>query len=314
MVNCGGMKSIGLILLSFLASALPSSAAIFGNDTRISITENSAYFPQARATAIAVISTSEAAPGKLKLPVDSPSSLCRDERFSQDPTLAYSCTGFLVASDLIVTAGHCMVNVGESRNETETYCKAYSWLFDYNGSSDPEAIPAENLYHCKQVVYAVREEHAPFRDFALVQLDRPVTGRAPYALARNSITGREALSMIGHPFGTPAKLSRDAQVLLNNPERQSFITNLNAFEGNSGSPVFNHAHEVVGILIGGTPSESLLKDKARSCNRYNRCSEDGANCTVPDTGTSQFPGFQRTGSEVQRIIPVRELIEAFKRN
>jgi hypothetical protein len=302
------MRAILLIFLSFIP--ILAHAAIFGADDRIALTPLSEAYPLARSTAIALIGAniSEAAPGKLRLHVD-PHPLCPEERFSTDTSLAYSCTGFLVAPDLIATAGHCMVNTGESRHETDTFCQAYSWLFGYDASADPAAIPEENLYRCKQVIYAVRDERAPFRDFALVQLNRPVAGRAPLRLAKGPVGAQETLSMIGHPFGSPAKLSRNARVLLHDPSRQGFIASLDAFEGNSGSPVFNHAREVVGILVGGTPSISLVTDKAQGCERYNQCAEDGSGCTQPDSDTSLFPGFQRTGSEVQHIAPIAELIK-----
>jgi hypothetical protein len=202
----------------------------------------STTFP-ARATAIAVLASlvSEGAPGKWKLEVDSSSSfLCRNERFSQDPFLSYSCTGFLVGPDLIATAGHCMVNTGESRHETDTYCQAFSWLFDFRFSSSGklnlDEVPAENLYRCKEVIYAVKDEKAPFRDFALVRLERPVVGR--------------------------------------------------------------------------TPAEAFVPDREKNCSRFNRCNEEGTRCEIPDGDTSVFPEFQRTGSDVQRIQPLREWIES----
>jgi V8-like Glu-specific endopeptidase len=254
------------------------------------------------------------------LKLDAPLSsrfLCAGERFDSDPSLGYSCSGFLVGPDLIATAGHCMVNTGENHNETETYCKVYSWLFDYQidagGKANVDTIPAEHLYQCKQVIYAVREEGAPYRDYALVQLDRPVANREPLLLADPTTRPiKTPLSMIGYPFGTPAKLSSGAEILLDDLARTSFITNLTAFEGNSGSAVFDSSNEVVGILIGGTPSSSLVEDDVKKCQRYNRCDETGSHCTEVDKDTSVFPGFQRTGSEVQRIEPIIRLIKHFR--
>lgn len=312
------MKIQLLACAALILSSITAQAAIFGPDDRAYVTSTSTSTLLARATAVAVLSSlhEESSPGKIKLHASSlAGEVCSDEKFAQDPTLPWACTGFLVAPNLIATAGHCMVNVGESRNETETYCQAFSWLFDYqvdkNGKAELENIPAEKLYKCKQVIYAVRDEQAPFRDYALVELDRPVTDREPLKLVTDAPKGN--LTMIGHPLGTPKKISRVGHVLLDDRKRESFITSLDAFEGNSGSPVFNSRSEVVGILVAGTPSISLIKDESRSCQRYNRCDQNAKNCKLPDKDNSVFPGFQAVGSEVQRIAPVIELIKSFQK-
>lgn len=285
------------------------------------MTDSSPKIELARATAVAVLSANYeiSAPGKINLAVDTLSDvLCSEEKFSQDISLAYACTGFLVAPDLLVTAGHCGVNVGETRNQTADYCEAFSWLFDFRANDDGKVetknISSENHYKCKQIIYAVREEGPAYRDFALVQLDRPVKNRTPLKLATTEPKVKDSLFMIGHPLGSPTKLSADAEVLLNDKNRQSLISNLDAFDGNSGSPVFNEKNEVLGILVGGTPGSSLIDDpKGRKCRIYNRCDNEGNNCLQPDKDTSVFPGFQRTGSEVQKIGPLIELIEKFQK-
>lgn len=117
---------------------------------------------------------------------------CPSVRFARSQGLSYTCTGFLVGPDLIATAGHCMVNTGDTRNETEMYCKAYSWLFDYRQDVNSQNIDPANHYKCKRVICAVKDERAPFRDFALVQLERPVTGRCD-VLNRCSDSGTNCL-------------------------------------------------------------------------------------------------------------------------
>ncbi len=309
------MKTLPVLFL--ILSCIHANAAIFGRDDRIAIAPGTRGHALSRSTAVAILNSlhEPVGPGKLKLfPNSLEGLLCEEERFSRSISLPYSCSGFLVAPDLIATAGHCMVNTGESRNETDTYCQAYSWLFDYQEGIDTNNVPADNLYRCKQVIYAVKDEEAPFRDYALVQLDRPVSGRRPLKLAPGPLSPREIFSMIGHPHGTPAKLSHGARLLLDNPQRESFITTLDAFEGNSGSAVFNARDEVVGILVAGTPGRGLISPAGRSCEIYNRCDERGENCLSPDKDTSIFPGFQRVGTEVQRIAPVIELINQSARS
>jgi V8-like Glu-specific endopeptidase len=311
------MKAYSAALLGLMIT-LQAHGAIFGQDNRVDITPNSPSESYARSTAIAVLSGNfKIAADKIKLDFSDESGiLCKDQRFSDQPSLSYACTGFLVAPNILATAGHCMVNTGESEHETDTYCKAFSWLFDYqvdsSGKFNAENISTHQLYHCKQVIYAVNQSSAPFLDFALVELDRPAIGRKPFTLAP-AMENQIPLSMIGYPLGMPAKYSTTAKILLDNPSRESFITNLDAFEGNSGSPVLNRSMEVVGILIAGSPSPNTIDDASGTCGRYNRCDENGENCLASDAAVLSQPGFQHIGSEVQRIAPLQDKLRSFEK-
>lgn len=295
--------------------------AIFGVDDRIEANISSPWRDPIRSTAVAVLSGNleEQPDGNFKLLTgDHTGSLCSEEKFSEDPYLAYACTGFLVAPDLLVTAGHCASNVGVTINEEKMYCEVYSWLFDFRkdslGQIKTEGITKDDLYRCRRIIFAVIEEKAPFRDFALIQLDRPVTGnRKPFKLADGGPRKADILTMIGHPLGMPAKVTRNGKVLVNDPTKSAFVTNLDALAGNSGSPVINWRNEVVGILVGGSPSLNYGErpGSEQKCSVYNRCDDAGANCLFPDSQETigKLPGFQRVGSDVQRIDPIIELIK-----
>lgn len=293
-------------------------AAVFGIDDRVMLTPDHPEKAWARSTAVAVLNSleTETSPGFWELDVDtSKDFLCSDEKFYNRPSLSYACSGVLVAPDLLITAGHCMVNKGEVRNEKGMYCEAYStWIFDYaidrKGKPQTQNIPAKNRYTCKQIVYAVSDAQ---NDYALIQLDRPVEGRRPLRIATEGVRPAGRYKMAGHPLGLPTVLSRNARVLEDDPSKNYFVTNLDAFIGNSGSGVVNSRNEVVGILISGTPSSNLIKDEAQQCERINSCDENGHNCLLPDVPPAgkELP---RVGSEVQRIAPVLEVMKEFERN
>jgi V8-like Glu-specific endopeptidase len=295
-------------------------AAIFGQDSRSLVLPQSPAAKYSQATAVAVLSGNvvETVDGKFDLDIPQLSeSFCAEQKFVMNPSMSYACTGFLVAPDLIATAGHCMVNTGEARNEKDKYCEVYSWLFDYRadsfGKTKTKGLEKGQLYHCKEVIYAVKDEQAPFRDYALVRLDRPVEGRTPYQL-QSRVGQNEEVTMLGYPLGLPLIASYDAKILLNDLAKQAFVTNLDAFEGNSGSPVFNGQKEVVGILVGGTPSQSFFADtKKGGCFRYNVCDQLGNNCLLSDENLN-LPGIQRVGSDVQRIQPLLDLLNSLPEN
>ena len=80
--------------------------------------------------------------------------LCEREKFTKQPTASINCTGFLVAEDLLLTAGHCMVNWGEARDSVTPQCSDFHWLFDYEldekGEVNLENFPKENLLNVKR--------------------------------------------------------------------------------------------------------------------------------------------------------------------
>ena len=309
------------LLFMTLAHALPARAVIFGADDRRNAIQASAARETRQSIALGVLTGVETwktnASGKPALDLDTTllsDFLCKDEKFSSDPTLEYACTGFLVGPDLLATAGHCQVNTGVSQNETEMYCKVYDWLFDYttdaSGQAQTKDLSTDNLYHCKKIIYAVNDEHAPYNDFALIQLDRPVVGRKPLVLASQPAHVGDSVTMLGFPLGTPMKYSSNARVRVNNPLFPTYGTDLDAMDGNSGSPVMNAQNEVIGILISGEPVELFYDDTAMGCRRYNKCDQNGRNCSTPSVLKTSLPIFQDPGSDVWRIAPLKALVES----
>jgi hypothetical protein len=182
-------------------------------------------------------------------------NICRDERFSEQPILP-DCTGFLIAPDLIATAGHCV--------ENEYQCQSFSWVFGF--VEGVTRFPEDDVYHCKEIVNR-RFSLASFitRDFAIIRLDRPVVNREPLPLRLNGrVRVGEPLGVIGHPSGLPMKVADDASV--RRARIGFFYTDLDTFQGNSGSPVFNMDTGLVeGILVEG--EEDYFFDSTSHCYR-----------------------------------------------
>lgn len=309
-----------LLFFVFFVYLCTSEAAIFGQDDRqyarlkSPLLTSTNYQNLAESTAIAVITGNQKlnANGTYDIFVEN-LPFCSDEKFAQDQSLSYGCSGFLIAPDILITAGHCVYAVNnpneELRHETGKACEAFTWLFDYQvnalGQLQTQNIPGSKLAKCKEIIYAVQNQKSPFSDFAIIKLDRAM--KRPFLkLSDKDPVLNEGVFTIGYPFGTPAKISFNAKVSVSNPAQQSFLTNLDVFEGNSGSPVFNQKNEVVGILIAGTPSSNTVVDKKNQCQRYNRCDDQGKKCLEDDKDTTIIPNYQGVGSEVQRVAPLKQ--------
>ncbi|HNW43313.1 MAG TPA: serine protease [Elusimicrobiales bacterium] len=182
--------------------------------------------------------------------------LCPNERFADQATGAF-CSGTLVGEDLIMTAGHCV--------KTEAACADTKFIFGFKvGAKDetgPKAVASGEVYGCASIVkrYKAGEAGSPFpagqtlgADYALVKLDRKVTGHKPLAINRSgSIKKDTGIFVIGHPSGMPLKVAGDATVR-DAGKKGYFVANLDTFGGNSGSAVFNAAtNKIEGILVRG---------------------------------------------------------------
>jgi V8-like Glu-specific endopeptidase len=189
-------------------------------------------------------------------------NVCSTERFKDQVSLP-RCSGFLVAPDVLVTAGHCVTNAYD--------CENYSWVFDYVKGT--EKIDKKNVYKCKSIIS--RKQTLGIlatKDYAVVKLDRVAEDRTPLKFRkRGSIKKGTGLVVIGHPSGLPLKIADGAEVT--KKRWKFFYANLDTYGGNSGSAVFNQkTAEVEGILIQGA------KDYIRNgiCNVSNRTSNSNA--------------------------------------
>ncbi|MFC0666201.1 trypsin-like peptidase domain-containing protein [Azotobacter chroococcum] len=170
-------------------------------------------------------------------------NLCPGERFREQPIGAF-CSGFLVAPDVIATAGHC-VNTSNAAN----VCFVFGFRMQ-NATTATTTIENKDIYRGASVIGRQEVSNGP--DWALVRLDRPVNNHRVVKFRRaGTIPNGQAVHVIGHPVGLPTKFAGGATVR-ENQSNAFFIANLDTYGGNSGSPVFNSTtHEVEGILVRG---------------------------------------------------------------
>jgi hypothetical protein len=168
--------------------------------------------------------------------------LCSGERFATQPRAALG-TAFLVGPDMVATAAHVLL--GEDLTTLRL-------VFDFAVTK-----VGENPKTCREI-YRISKLHASDTgngryDWALVQLKRAVVGGVPLTFAEGSygLHRHMPIYMWGHSAGTPKKFV-EGSVLSNDATTWTIRTKLDAFGGDSGSPVFNQDHQVVGVLFGGS--------------------------------------------------------------
>lgn len=213
--------------------------------------------------------------------------LCPVEPFRSQPTGAF-CSGFLVAPNVVATAGHC-IYPGDTKRVRFVF--GFRMIDEKTGQTK---VANSEIYSGTELMG--REYHPRGADWALVRLDRVVTNHRVSKIRRSGkIENGVSVHVIGHPSGLPTKYAGDAWVR-ENSENEFFTANLDTYGGNSGSPVFNSdSHEVEGILVRGEADYRL--DDKYACWSSKHCPTTG--CAGEDvTRITILPGLSRMVSEI----------------
>lgn len=256
---------LAAILLSLTLNAVANDKIIYGEDNRHDVYtyKDPAIVELSRST-VALIKKSDIRwdGNYYNIPYQSLSqrmNLCTQERFHNQPAAAF-CSGFLVGPKKIITAGHCIQNLND--------CKETAFVFDYKMANSTQYYGSfSNIFLCKKILGQKKDSRGV--DFAVIEIDEEITDRTPLTLASASeLEVNDRVFTIGHPSGLPTKITDNGQVRSIDREIGNFVTNLDTFGGNSGSPVFNsRTHEVEGILVRGDTDYVTVNDSCKSSNR-----------------------------------------------
>lgn len=261
---------INIIILPVSAGHLnlsDKSRAIYGVDDRKFIDSNSSSKIKLLSKSIAMIASKDIVEkhvlnstihGSLLSDRDG-LNLCAEEKFAQHHSVN-SCTGFLIAPDLMASAGHCFIS--------EVDCSDKIIAFDVLSKNEVKKgyrISNKNIYECKEVVSRVLDSENSI-DYVVIRLKRKVINRPILKLRKDGLIGaKDKVFMIGHPLGLPQIVSNSSEIV-ESENSHFFKTKLDSFEGNSGSPVFNSkTFEVEGILVRG--EEDFFMDSTLQCRR-----------------------------------------------
>ena len=272
--------------------------ALYGDDGRVEVRDAPAPLRRAADSVAALFEARQlvaAGAGRWRLPGEvgatreGEARWCPDERFARQPRGA-RCTAFLIAPRRIATSAHCV-----RADNTDPYadgiaCGDARFVFGYRTGADgrPGVEPdADRVYRCAAVLDG--EGDRTGADWRVIELDRSVHGRPTLAVyAGDPLPVGTSLSAIGHPSGLPAKIATGAR-LVEHREAGYFVTDLDTYGGNSGSPVLarlGSEFAVVGVLSRGTEDfEEVVGDDGRTCRRSRQCevgSCGGEHATLSD--------------------------------
>jgi V8-like Glu-specific endopeptidase len=264
--------SLFISLLSSQASFASTTGidVIYGEDNRKDVFEStdSALVELSKSTA-AMISTEKLKSIKGDIVISAQTlesrGICAKERFSKQISAA-NCSGFLVAPNILVTAGHCI--------KSESDCASYKWVFDFKVDHSDQGevqVPKTSVYSCKKIISRSLDQMSK-DDYAVIELNKKVLDRRPLAFRKSGkISKGTSLAVIGHPTGLPTKIADGAKV--RSLSTKFFVANLDTYGGNSGSAVFNtQTSEVEGILVRG--ENDYVPDSQLGCQVSNVCANE----------------------------------------
>jgi len=172
------------------------------------------------------------------------------ERFYGQPASAgVMWTGVLVAPNIVATSAHMI-----HKNNVQATC------FFFNFYNTPKGF-AKTTFLKQNVYYGVKILHQAFNitginpsysDWVLVQLDRNVEGQRNAIPSDQSVYPGQDIYILGHPCGLPMKYSPSGKI--KKIEKVYFTSEIDLYEGNSGSPVFDaNNHKMIGIVSASDP-------------------------------------------------------------
>jgi hypothetical protein len=243
--------------------------------------------------------------------------MCETERFVDQPRVGF-CSATLVAPDLVATSGHCIASEGATPDQAR--CDDMRIVFDFgyrSADDEPFAVfdnmSVDSVYECERVEAIGWIRSPENEDWALVRLDRPVTGREPIPVLTTEPRIGTPILQIGHPTGIPQKLAPGEVTRERFPYQDGFAGNTftykaDLFGGNSGGGVFdleNNALAGIPTLYSG---QNYVWDQGQACYVPGVCGEN-TECLYPPGGYGTFKMLEILRESGSPLIDELTLVE-----
>lgn len=190
-------------------------------------------------------------------------NLVDEEPFLNQPSVVAMGSGFLIGESTVLTAAHVM--------STHEQCLNSVIVFDFEKATpwySSVMVKTENIYACKKILASqlqyekndVLHRNVPVYDQTTFEIERQAkSDRHIFEFASERPEGKN-LVLIGHPLGLPKKIATDGVLRWDSAAgKRFFVASLDAFAGNSGSPVLDIANgNVFGILVSGESDVTIV--------------------------------------------------------
>lgn len=182
-------------------------------------------------------------------------NLCENVPFKDQPVVGNG-TAFLIKGNRLISANHVF----------ERAINNYVIVFNFEMINDKTVnniIHESNVFSLNKVLFKDEEI-----DVIIFNTNREIKKESLETQRSKGLKKYHKVYSVGYPTGIPKKISVNAEILDNN-NLYYFYTSLDAFQGNSGSPVFDlETNKVIGVLVSGQKDFTFNG----SCNELSICS------------------------------------------
>ena len=249
-----------------------------------------------------------------KISYDKDTPLCNNIEFSDQKSAFSIGTGFFVAKGLVATAAHLLFPHKDLTNEIAfirgfsakkiKLTNNYPSKNNKTGKITPISkikIDAKDVFFPENRPYLLEDGKLKYsaynytetnEDWAIVPTDQESDNYVKISDSR--ILYKQKTYCFGHGLGLPKTTTFKGTVIRHEPNKSYFECKMKAFAGNSGSPIFDEKHNVVGMLVRGT--SVLFQDKQNKCFKFKMGTNLGE------------------GEECQKMQPITNAIAAYTKN